>query len=85
MKITFLLGEPYWRSAGRREVAVSLPAPASVAQALAALAGAVPALRADLAGTEGAPAVFVDDEVAGPEHALTGDARLHLVWPVSGG
>lgn len=85
MKVVFYLGEPFWRAVGQRQVEAQVEAPATVAQALAALAQAYPALAADLQTAEAVPAVFVDDQAAEPGQLVPPGARLHVVWPVSGG
>lgn len=85
MRVIVHLGEPFWRAAGTRQVELALATDATVAVALAALAHMYPALSAELIHAEGQPLVFVNDEVATPETALPPNARLHLVWPVSGG
>lgn len=79
------LGEPFWRAVGQREVRLTLSEGATVADALAALSEHYPALARDLRSGEAAPAVFVNDELATMESRLTDGARLHIVWPVSGG
>jgi molybdopterin converting factor small subunit len=85
MIITLHLGEPFWRQVGRREVTLDLAPGATVADALAALAQAYPALGPELSNAEAAPAVFVDDALAAPASPLAEAARLYVVWPVSGG
>jgi hypothetical protein len=85
VNVTFHLGEPYWRAVGCREVQAELDVPATVAEALAALVRAYPALAPDLGSAEGGPAVFVNDVAAEPGQPVPGGARLHLVWPASGG
>jgi hypothetical protein len=85
MIITFCLGEPFWRRVGQREVQAQVDPPATVAQALAVLAGAYPALGADLAEAGGALAVFLDEAAAEPARPVPDGARLHLLWAVSGG
>jgi molybdopterin converting factor small subunit len=85
MKITLRLGEPFWRTLGRREVELVLDNGATVADALAALTAAHPALIAELRDGDAEPSLFLEDEVAPPDSRLTDGARLYLVWPVSGG
>ena len=85
MNVIVHLGEPFWRAAGQREVEVSLAPGACVADALTALINRYPALASDLSGREAHPAVFMGDEQAAPESPLAEGARLHIVWPVSGG
>lgn len=85
MRVIIHLGEPFWRAVGTRQVELALADDATVAVALAALAQRYPALSTDLIHAEGQPLVFVNDEVASLETALMPDARLQLVWPISGG
>jgi len=85
MKISIRLGEPFWRTAGQREVEIAMPEGATAADALAALAQTYPALAADLSNGEAQPTLFIGDEVASLDSPLVDGARVHLVWPVSGG
>lgn len=48
MHITFRLGEPLWRTVGKREVTVEIPSSATVGYALTALADAYPAIGQEL-------------------------------------
>ena len=85
MKITVRLGEPFWRTVGRRDIELALDSGATVADALASLKQALPALADELDSGEAEPALFLEDEIAKLELPLTDGARLYLVWPVSGG
>lgn len=85
MKVTVRLGEPFWRAINVRAVELSLPDGACVADALAALGAGYPALAPDLRGDEAHPAIFLDEEEARPETRLAEGAKIHVVWPVSGG
>jgi sulfur carrier protein ThiS len=85
MRVVVHLGEPFWRSVGQRELSVALHAGATVFDALASLAQQYPALAADLHNHEAQPALFMNDEAAVPESPLVDGAKLHIVWPVSGG
>jgi sulfur carrier protein ThiS len=85
MNVTIQLGEPFWRLAGKRELAVWLPDSATAADALAALIQLHPALRAELEDGEVRPALFAGDDQAWPETRLAEGIKLYVVWPVSGG
>ena len=85
MKITVRLGEPFWRTVGQRNIELTLDNGATVADALASLRRAHPALADELNSDEAEPALFMEDEIAKPELPLTDGAKLYLVWPVSGG
>ena len=85
MKVTVHLGEPFWRTTGQREVVVSLTDRARVSDALAALIKRYPALAPDLSGREARPVIFLDDGEAALDSPLVEGAKLHVVWPVSGG
>ena len=85
MRVVVHLGEPFWRAAGRREVEVALTEGATVADAFSALKKLHPALAAELDNDEAQPAIFVSDEEAGFDHRLADGAKMHVVWPVSGG
>lgn len=85
MEVTFHLGEPFWRAVGKREVRLTLGDGATVAEALTALTRLYPALSAELGGDEVRPMIFMNEADVFPEALLTPEARLTIVWPVSGG
>ena len=85
MKIFLHLGEPFWRAAGKREIEITLNDGGSISDALASLAKMYPTLAKDLNGKEAKPMMFVDNEEALPEKVLSEGAKVHVVWPVSGG
>lgn len=85
MRVVVHLGEPFWRTAGQREVSVTLDDNAAVSDVLATLVQIHPALAAELHNGEVQPAFFMNDEEARPESRLVDGAKLHVVWPVSGG
>jgi hypothetical protein len=85
VKIFLHLGEPFWRAAGKREIEITLNDGESISHALVALAQIHPSLAKDLDGREAKPMMFVDDEEALPERILSEGAKVHVVWPVSGG
>ncbi len=60
-------------------------APATISDALASLEKTYPTLAKDLDGKEAKPMLFVDDEEVSLEKFLSDGAKVHLVWPVSGG
>ena len=85
MRVIVHLGEPFWRTVGRREVEVALTEGATVADAFSALKQLHPALAAELENGEAQPAIFVSDEEARLESPLREGEKIHVVWPVSGG
>lgn len=85
MKITVRLGEPFWRTVGKRNVELTLDNGATVADAIASLKQIHPALADELSSGEGEAALFLEDVVAQPESQLRDGSKLYLVWPVSGG
>ncbi len=85
MKILLHLGEPFWRAAGKREVEIALNDGGTISDALASLANTYPTLAKDLDGEEAKPMLFMNDEEASPEKILSDGAKIHVVWPVSGG
>lgn len=85
MKVTVHLGEPFWRAIGQRECVVGLHDHATVGEMVEALARRHPALGTELRGSDAAPAIFVDDESAPSDRQLSDGARIHIVWPASGG
>ena len=84
MNVIVHLGEPFWRAAGQREIALALGEGATVSDALHAVGRRHPALAGDLGG-EVTPMVFVNDEEARTDRRLTEGAKIYVVWPVSGG
>lgn len=85
MKVQIHLGEPFWRAAGQRQVEVALAKNATVADAFDVLTKRYPALATEFNNKEALPALFLDDEVAHLDSRLAEGAKLHVVWPVSGG
>lgn len=85
MRIFLHLGEPFWRAAGKREVEIVLDDGGTISDALASLAKTYPTLAKDLDGKEAKPMLFMDDQEAHLEKALSDGATVHVVWPVSGG
>lgn len=83
MRVHVRLGEPFWRVVGQREVTVELPAGSRLADLLAHLRQAYPALDAEL--VEAPPLLFRGDEEAAPDDPLAPDDRVHLLWPIAGG
>jgi sulfur carrier protein ThiS len=86
-------GEPLWRAFGRHRIAVDLPAPAALADLLAALAATYPDFRSryqgDDLGHRHPYRLFVnhrqisDEEMA--RQPLNDGDLVHIVIPVSGG
>ena len=85
MNVTVHLGEPFWRAIGQREMIVALGTHAVVSDALSVLGKQHAALAAELANGEAPPIIFVNDEQAALDSRLTDGAKIHIVWPVSGG
>ena len=99
MKITFKLGEPLWRAAGKREVAgelgpserEGLAAPASVDAALNALAAAYPQMAQELHGAQAEfyYSLFVNDRLvvfAQRDKTLLKEGdTISLFLPLAGG
>jgi hypothetical protein len=85
MKVTIHLGEPLWRSVGRREVELDLADGATVADAFAVLIQAHPALGPDLENGEMQAVTLMNDAEVFPEAPLAPEARLYVLWPLSGG
>mgnify|MGYP001562678259 FL=1 len=85
MNVTVHLGEPFWRAVGQREVTLALGDDSVVSDALSALGKQHAALAAELANGEAKPIIFVNDEQAALDSRLADGAKIHVVWPVSGG
>lgn len=85
MKVTIHLGEPFWRATGQRVMTIALGDDAVVSDALSELGKQHAALAAELANGEAKPIIFVNDEQATLNSRLADGAKIHVVWPVSGG
>jgi hypothetical protein len=85
MNVTVCLGEPFWRTAGRREVPMALSDGAVVGDALHELARLYPALQAELWSREAIPFIFMDEEEVRLANLVREGAVIHVVWPASGG
>jgi len=85
MRVLVHLGEPFWRTAGARQIQVALANGATVADAFDVLTKRYPALMGEFGNAEAKPALFVNDEAAGLERLLVEGANLHVVWLASGG
>lgn len=83
MQVRVRLGEPFWRSVGRRELEVDMAAGATVADLLGDLCREHPALAVEIESTE--PSLFIDEEEAEKESILDEGCRVHLVWAIAGG
>lgn len=77
------LAEPFWRSAGARELDLTLGPASRVDDLLAALREQYPRLGLDLDQTP--PNIFIGDVEASRDSPLTDGARVHFVYPVAGG
>lgn len=92
ISVTVRAGEPLWRAFGRHRISIDLPAPASLAALLAALAAVYPDFSSrylgDDLGRHHPYRLFVnhrqvaDGDLALPLH--DGDL-VHIVIPVAGG
>ena len=93
MRVTFKLGEPLWRSVGKREVAVEAAAPATVGDALVALGAAYPQAGEELQGRGGRSdfyySLFVNDRLvlfAQKDQAQVKDGdTISILLPLAGG
>lgn len=85
MRVTVRLGEPFWRQVSSKEVTVELPTDATVGVLLDELARTYPALKQALQDEDLPTAVFVGDELASNETALSQDSRPTLLWAMAGG
>jgi molybdopterin converting factor small subunit len=83
MHVIITLGEPYWRSAGRRELRLEVEEGVVLADLIAMLRQQWPALAHDM--DEAAPVMFVDNAQADPETGLESGNHVHMIWPVAGG
>jgi molybdopterin converting factor small subunit len=83
MRVPVRLAEPFWRAVGQREIELTLPDGARVADLLAHLCQRHPALKAEL--VEAPPVIFIGEEEADENSDLREGCRVHIVWPVAGG
>ena len=83
MHVLVRLGEPFWRSAGQRNLEIELAAPATVAELLGELCREHPALEKELASAE--PSLFIGEEEATRSSVLSEGCRVHIVWAIAGG
>ncbi|HEX9675552.1 MAG TPA: MoaD/ThiS family protein [Anaerolineales bacterium] len=85
MRVTVRLGEPFWRQVSARELTLELPAGATVGLLLDELARSYPALKQALQDEDLPTAVFLGDQLAGPESPLSEGAHPTLLWAMAGG
>jgi len=93
MRITFKLGEPLWRTVGKREVAVDVPPSATVGHALTALATTYPAAGQELHSRDGQAdfyySLFVNDRLvpfANKDQVTVKDGDvITILLPLAGG
>ena len=81
--INIRLSEPYWRSAGRRDLQLELPYGSRLKDLLALLFERFPSLEHEM--VDAPPAIFVGDSEADPDTKLDTDSQVHVVWPIAGG
>jgi hypothetical protein len=81
--INIRLSEPYWRSAGRRDLQLELPYGSRLKDLLALLFERFPSLEHEM--VDAPPAIFVGDSEADPDTKLETDSLVHFVWPIAGG
>jgi hypothetical protein len=74
-----------WRQIGSRETEIDLPERARVADLVSRLSERFPALCPWLDGDEVPPAVFLGEQVAGPETVLHEGDRPLVAWALAGG
>jgi molybdopterin converting factor small subunit len=83
MQITLRLGEPFWRTVGRRNLEWTLAPSATLADLLDELCRAFPGLAQEL--QDAPPHLFVGEEEADPAAPLADGSHVSLLWAVAGG
>ncbi|MBX7233252.1 MAG: MoaD/ThiS family protein [Caldilineales bacterium] len=83
MQITIRLGEPFWRTVGRRNLEWTLAPGATLADLLDQLCRAFPGLTQEL--QDAPPHLFVGEDEAAPATPLADGNRVSLLWAVAGG
>lgn len=81
--ISIRLAEPYWRSAGQRDLQLELPAGSLIQDLLAVLFSRYPSLEKEMDGAP--PVIFVAETEAKLDSRLADGDRVHFVWPIAGG
>lgn len=93
MRVTVRAGEPLWRAFGQHRISIDLPASATLADLLAALAETYPDFARRYLGEDlGHPHPYrlfvnfrqVDDPDLANQHLHDGDT-VHIVIPIAGG
>ena len=83
--VTVRLGEPLWRQVNAKQIVLTLPAGASVADMLSRLAEEHPALAEYLQSDELPPTVFLAGTVAAADTPLADGDEPMLMWAAAGG
>jgi molybdopterin converting factor small subunit len=82
-QISIRLAEPYWRSAGQRDLQLEMPPGSFVRDLLADLFRHYPPLEMEM--KEAPPAIFIAETEADLDSPLQDGDRVYFVWPIAGG
>jgi molybdopterin converting factor small subunit len=82
-QITVRLAEPYWRSAGQRDLQLEMPAGSMIQDLLDVLYRRYPSLEKEMAGAP--PVIFIAETEAKLDAKLEDGSRVYFVWPIAGG
>ncbi len=83
MRVRVRLGEPFWRSVGKRELEFEMEAGRSVGELLSLLRRRYPELAREM--DESPPRIFVDSEEPGLGSILMDGCQVRFAWPIAGG
>ena len=82
-QVTIRLAEPYWRSAGQRDLQLEMPPGSHIQDLLEVLFGLHPSLEKEMEGAP--PVIFIGETEAKLDSKLADGDRVHFVWPIAGG
>ena len=82
-QVTIRLAEPYWRSAGQRDLQVELRPGSLIRDLLAVLFSRHPSLEKEMEGAP--PVIFIAETEPNLDSPLQDGDRVHFVWPIAGG
>jgi molybdopterin converting factor small subunit len=82
-QITIRLAEPYWRSAGQRDLQLEMPAGSLIQDLLDVLFSRYPSLEKEMDGAP--PVIFIAETEAKLDSKLEDGNRVYFVWPIAGG
>ena len=82
-QISIRLAEPYWRSAGQRDLRLEMPAGSLIQDLLDVLFSRYPPMEKEMDGAP--PVIFIAETEAKLNSKLEAGDRVYFVWPIAGG